>query len=245
MPHLERVTHDAALAEIPDTPATLEFRAIALDPRSQAYRSGDGLLLVDSCCELACAVGRVSRADVGPLYRSGDLECELLADEQAHAALGEVQGFGPAAILTLGGPFQPALKPVDGLTVRELRADDSLDHVPSGILAEVTRWRTRTDIVCGVIEGVVRCVAYAPWSTETLADISIDTMPYDRQKGIGSHVASALIEQLLRNGRAPVWGAAESNFASLLVARKLDFCRPAGRLWVNSYPRVLREDGAA
>lgn len=64
---------------------------------------------------------------------------------------------------------------------------------------------------------------YAAWQTETLWDISIDTLPQYQRKGLASRNLAWMIRFLKETGRSPVWGALESNHASLNLARKLGF----------------------
>jgi GNAT superfamily N-acetyltransferase len=69
--------------------------------------------------------------------------------------------------------------------------------------------------------------------TETLWDVSVDTAEDYRGRGLAGRAARAMIRHLRHAGKAPVWGALESNLPSLHVARRLGFV-PAGRLAVFS-----------
>ena len=64
---MQTVTHDDALALIADSPCTLEFRAVALEPDSIIVRSGDGMLLIDRRRTLSGAIGSVIARDVDEL----------------------------------------------------------------------------------------------------------------------------------------------------------------------------------
>lgn len=71
---------------------------------------------------------------------------------------------------------------------------------------------------------------HAEVQTETLWDVSIDTLEDHRRKGYAEKAVTHLAEHMLdeRNKR-PVWGALETNEASLRLAAKLGF-RPVDEL---------------
>ncbi|MBL8228827.1 MAG: GNAT family N-acetyltransferase [Bryobacterales bacterium] len=64
---------------------------------------------------------------------------------------------------------------------------------------------------------------YASWQTESLWDVSIDTLPEYQRQGHASRNAAWMIRFQRDAGRMPVWGAVESNIASINCARKLGF----------------------
>ncbi len=72
---------------------------------------------------------------------------------------------------------------------------------------------------------------YPVLQTETLWDVSVDTLPDYRGRGLAGRAARAMIRRMRASGKAPVWGALEINTASLSVARQLGF-EPAGELAV-------------
>jgi RimJ/RimL family protein N-acetyltransferase len=69
---------------------------------------------------------------------------------------------------------------------------------------------------------------YPVWQTETLWDVSIDTLDAHRQRGYGARAARALIRYMRAHGRAPVWGALDTNTASRTLAARLGFIEAAG-----------------
>jgi len=64
---------------------------------------------------------------------------------------------------------------------------------------------------------------YAGSVTETLWDVSIDTLPPYRRHGYAAQCVGYVIQQMRDSGRQPVWGAYASNVASASLARKLGF----------------------
>ncbi|MCA1559198.1 MAG: GNAT family N-acetyltransferase [Acidobacteria bacterium] len=67
--------------------------------------------------------------------------------------------------------------------------------------------------------------------TASLSDVSIDTLEEYSGRGLAARAARTLVRQMRRSGKAPVWGALSSDYASLAVARRLGF-EEAGRLSV-------------
>lgn len=236
MAELQSIDRASVLQRIADTPATLEFRAIALEPGSAMYQSGGGVLLVDEARSLACASGSVKLDDVSLLFARHQLSCELLADELAADQLRPAIRFQPARILTLDGAWK--LPPADAaIDVRPL-ADDTLEGMPDEVQQEVARWRGRRTIFAAFVAGKVVSVGYAPWLTETLADVSIDTHGDFQRRGIGRQVVARVIDDIVQSGRTPVWGATEDNDASLRLAARLGFRHGAGRLFVGELEKA-------
>jgi hypothetical protein len=59
--------------------------------------------------------------------------------------------------------------------------------------------------------------------TETLWDVSIETLEPYRRRGLAAQCAAYLMRGLAEDDKRPVWGAAESNAPSALLATKLGF----------------------
>jgi GNAT superfamily N-acetyltransferase len=87
-----------------------------------------------------------------------------------------------------------------------------------------------------IIDGTAASFCYPVWRTETLWDISIDTLEEHRGRALGSHAVRFMIELLRRDGREPVWGALESNGASLRLAAKLGFQPVDALVWFSRGP---------
>lgn len=101
--------------------------------------------------------------------------------------------------------------------------------LPDYLVGELTWARTRGPVYCCYVDGEPAAFAYAPWRSPTLFDVSVDVIPAARQLGLGVIVASALIQG--ERPRRPVWGAEESNLASLRLAARLGFT-PVDEIWV-------------
>ncbi len=87
------------------------------------------------------------------------------------------------------------------------------------------------------MDGRAVSFCYAALPTETLWDVSIDTLAAFRRRGLAAACFALAVETLSKTGRRPVWGAVDSNVASLQLAERLGF-RPVDRLAVleGSFP---------
>jgi RimJ/RimL family protein N-acetyltransferase len=85
---------------------------------------------------------------------------------------------------------------------------------------------------------------YATSETETLWDVSIDTLAAWQGRGLAAGCVGAMVERMLAVGKRPVWGAAERNAASLALARKLGF-EPVDRLALVTRGSIRRAGSGA
>ena len=72
---------------------------------------------------------------------------------------------------------------------------------------------------------------YPVLQTETLWDVSVETLEGFRGRQLAARAARAMVRYMRGSSKAPVWGALANNAASLSVARQLGF-EEAGRLMV-------------
>ena len=92
-----------------------------------------------------------------------------------------------------------------------------------------------TPIAAALAEGMPVSFCYAGSVTESLWDVSIDTLEPWRRRGYAARAARFEIARLLRFGRRPVWGAVESNAGSLGLASRLGFV-PVDAVWLFTTP---------
>lgn len=59
--------------------------------------------------------------------------------------------------------------------------------------------------------------------TESLWDVSIDTLEEHRRQGHAARCVAFMVEHMQREGRRPIWNAVKSNAASLALAARLGF----------------------
>jgi hypothetical protein len=127
-----------------------------------------------------------------------------------------------------------------------------LGHVPEPLLAELTAALegqpsarfvssalparqcadaspTAIPVAASWMDGRPVAFCYPVLQTETLWDVSVDTLSEYRGRGLAGRAARTMIRHMRSRRKAPVWGALEANAASLSVARQLGFVE-AGRL---------------
>ncbi len=86
-------------------------------------------------------------------------------------------------------------------------------------------------MVAAFVDNRVASICYACRESESLWDISIDTLEPYRRRGLAAACVRFLIRKMRQEGKEPVWGAVDSNIASLGLATKLGF-RPVARIAV-------------
>jgi GNAT superfamily N-acetyltransferase len=80
-----------------------------------------------------------------------------------------------------------------------------------------------TRIAASFVDGSPVSFCYVGAVTETLWDVSIDTLPEHRRAGHAGRVAAFVIRHMANLGKRPVWAALESNPASWRLGAKLGF----------------------
>ena len=64
---------------------------------------------------------------------------------------------------------------------------------------------------------------YSCWTTESLWDVSVDTLEPYRGRGLAEAVARSAIARRRGEGLEPVWGAVDTNGTSRRLAARLGF----------------------
>ena len=95
--------------------------------------------------------------------------------------------------------------------------------------------RAGTPITAALLEARPVAFCYAGAITETLWDVSIETLEPYRRRGFAAQCAAYLIRRLAKVGKRPVWGATASNAPSARLAAKLGFT-PVDSLMVFMRP---------
>jgi ribosomal protein S18 acetylase RimI-like enzyme len=169
---------------------------------------------------------------------------ELLAfPENIHHVLANVDGFNAEPATILKAPVSPPY--AQGYPCHLLAGPDiaSLEHVPDQLRGELVEAVEDGVPLLAAFDGA-RAVsfAYVASETETLWDVSIDTIASHRRKGYAAAAVLALMEIMQSRGKTAVWGAAQSNPASLALAWKLGFVE-VDELWVltrSKGDRIIR-----
>jgi RimJ/RimL family protein N-acetyltransferase len=227
------------LREIPDTPRFVDTRAMLQSPHATvlggaSVDEGFVVRLVHGAQSVLAGVGRPAREAVlsaidgitamTPFIAQVDnadyLEAVL---RDAVSRPGDPAWRRERVILFLLTTM-PALAPLDAsVSIRLATKQDALDHLPSGLRFEIAHALDLAPVGAAFVDGRAAAFCYPCWTTESLWDLSIDTLPEYRQRGLAAQAVRFMIEHLRPSGRQPVWGALESNHASLRLAERLGF----------------------
>lgn len=105
-------------------------------------------------------------------------------------------------------------------------------HLPDDLLAELSAVADEGVSVVAAFDGVLPVAfSYVASETESLWDVSIDTIPSHRRQGYAGAAVLHLMRIMGEKGKSAVWGALETNQASAKLARRLGFTEN-DRLWV-------------
>lgn len=106
-----------------------------------------------------------------------------------------------------------------------LGAEDAprLAGLPADLREELEGVLARAPVAACLDGDVLAAFCYPGSRTETLWDVSIDTLEPHRRRGCAGAAFARMMELQAREGRRPVWGAEEDNVASMRLAAKLGF----------------------
>jgi GNAT superfamily N-acetyltransferase len=220
-----------------DIPRWIETRAMLLSGRAQVTGGAtvEQGFVVKQCPGVTSAVAVVGRppreAIVGALEDIAPPSPVLAQVEDAAWVQDALATVSNAATPWRGETFivhalaDPgrSVAVVGEPVVRMLQMDDGLGHLPPGLLHEMTHARLMGPVAVVFDDGVAASFCYPCWQTEGLWDVSIDTLDEHRGQSFAVAAVRLMIDHMRRAGRLPVWGAADSNRASLRLAARIGF----------------------
>ncbi|MCA8981375.1 MAG: GNAT family N-acetyltransferase [Planctomycetes bacterium] len=213
-----------ALRAVPDRPRWIEARAILLSGCCSVFESQGGFAIRNDASGggLVALVGRPAPERIARAL-SDRPERELLCAAEDDDWLAEHFPSWTRRRAVLHELADAARLVPASEGVRVLREEDELAHVLEDLREELEEARAARTVHAVFTDDRAVCFAYAFWRTERWFDLSIDTLPDYRRRGLAKLAASALIRAEARDGRRPVWGALLENEASLRLARALGF----------------------
>ena len=203
--------------DLPDEPRWIEAHGIAADPTSWRRTLGGGGVVGSDRARLVVAFGEIDPSALRALANELTEHTFLVTDDLVPALPRPVER---AILHTL--PEPDALPDYEGATLLE-----DLAQVPAPLADELRGQR----VWAAYVDGAPMSFAYAPWRSPRWFDVSVDTLAGARQLGLATIVAAAMIRDERASGREPVWGADESNHASLRLAKRLGFVA-VDEIWV-------------
>jgi GNAT superfamily N-acetyltransferase len=221
---------------LPDIPRWLYTRSILLSGRCEVLGLEEGGSepqfvvrdLEESEDRSVFVVGRPPADAIREAAkRNGDGGEVFTTPEGASHVLGALPGW-PATRATLhllgGAPRLPRfaegeVRPFEMSDLAAVAGD-----LPEELRSELEAAFTGgAPAVAALAEGRPVSFCYAADETETLWDISIDTLERYRRQGHAARCVSYMVEEMRRRGKEPVWAAEETNLPSMRLAAKLGF----------------------
>jgi predicted GNAT family acetyltransferase len=222
------------LLRLKDEPRWVETRDLLSSDQSLILENPtqDGFIVWSTEDDIGSVVGRV---DPTQLLRAAEDVSELLAFadnvEQASQMLKDYRA--ELATIFTSPPERPHTIQHD---CRRMRQADAtlLEHLPEGLKEEICDVLEEDIPVVAAFDGSLPVAfAYVASETGTLWGISIDTLESHRRRGFAASAVTELMGIMEKRGKTAVWGALQSNPASVMLAQYLGF-RAVDELWVLS-----------
>jgi GNAT superfamily N-acetyltransferase len=226
------------LSALPDQPKWVELRAMLLSGQCEVYGLEDAERLSfvarNAEMEMVGVYGRpapdVIRM-VTTLFPSPEtVLCPT--EDRSHVAEALPEWRSElATIYRLATVERLPDVPADAVRLLSISEIETMYHAPAELKEELIDAATYSPVAATHLGKLPVSFCYAGSRTESLWDISIDTLAEYRNRGYAALCVSYLIEYFRRRGLAPVWGALESNIPSMRLAEKLGFI-PVGQIVV-------------
>jgi len=218
------------LSVIPDQPKWVELRAMLLSGQCEVYGLEDAERLSfvarHTEMELVSVYGRPAPDVIRRVTTLAPSPETVLCLPKDRRHVAEALPEWRSELATIYSQTISELAPeVPAGAVRLLSPSEieAMNHAPAELKEELVVATKRSLVAAACVEQLPVSFCYAGSQTESLWDISIDTLAEYRNRGYAALCVSFLIEYFRRRGLAPVWGALESNFPSMRLAAKLGF----------------------
>ena len=213
---------------LPDIPRWVETRSMLLSGRGEVY--GPGIVgefaVLDREEGLVSVVGRAGDEVMRAAVSNRGVHSVIAAMEDRDHVARALSGWEPGrAVLHLPGGegLRPPSVPEGSVRFLEATEVRSLEGLTEDLREELEVAVRRSPVAAAIVEGRPVSFCYAAARTEGLWDISIDTLEGFRRLGLAARCVSHMAGAMEREGLRPVWGAEETNSASLGLAKKLGF----------------------
>ena len=228
------------IALIADEPRWVEVRSLLLSGRARvevASTTPPAFVVVRPDIAQGGVIGRPPHRVIQAMAADAD---EILVEpEHAQWVAEALPGwtFELAMLHVLGGA--PRLPPVAPGLVRTISRDElaGWSEIPEDLREELREVEAETPIFAAFAGDRPAAFCYAGAMTESLWDVSIDTLEQYRRQGYGTRCAAFVIDHMRAAGKEPVWGSLVSNVASARLAAKLGFV-PVDTIFVFCRPNL-------
>ncbi len=216
-------------ALLPDIPRWVETRGLLLSGRGEVFAAENAaadFVVRALNGKLICVVAKPARHFIeGAIDKSSNaVEVLTVVENREHLAsilMGWQQS--PAVIHLLPETVRITLSNSAIIKVLQKPAIIRIYDQAPQLSEELQEALNFTEVAAVIAAEQPVSFCYAGAETETLWDISIDTLPDYRRRGYAEQCVKFMISHMGKRGRQPVWGAEESNIASLKLAEKLGF----------------------
>lgn len=223
---------DKRTQELYDLPVWVETRALLMRQDSNLLENPNrkGFVVWNTGVGLGSVVGQPEPEAV--VLAAGDVTEILAFAENIDYVRSLLPEFEAEPATIFSAPQQLPAAPRNRGRKISLSEITAQDHLPADLVAELSRAMARGVPVVAAFDDVLPVsFAYVAAETESLWDISIDTIQSHRRQGYATTAVVYLMRVMKERGKFAVWGALESNRASANLARKLGFVKN-DRLWV-------------
>jgi RimJ/RimL family protein N-acetyltransferase len=214
--------------QLPDIPRWVEARALLLSGDCEIFGLEEAASLAfavrDPTTGSVIVVGKPSRSAVHAAVQGIMHDGSLVASEDEAGWLADALAGWTRTRAILHLLQDPSRLPVPSGDVRFLEPD-TIDRlsVPEQLRRELRFGASDSKIAAVFVDNEPVAFCYAGSITESLWDVSIDTLPEHRRRGHAAVCAAYMIRHMDASGKQAVWGAVEENPASWLLAQKLGF----------------------
>lgn len=229
----------ACLAHLADIPKWVEVRDLLINPESRiiSFNAPHSFAVWHESDAIGAFVG-VPDANIPTDVLQSIQGCDELlafADNRSNVATILPNFIAERAnIYRQCRPASSPSKPTKRLSLREI---EWLAEHHNDLFAEL-QWALFQDVPvwAALCDAQPVSFAYAASQSETLWNMSVDTLDAYRQQGYAKAVTLALMSEMQAQGKTAVWGALDSNNASNQLALSLGF-ELVDELWVLSAKR--------
>jgi GNAT superfamily N-acetyltransferase len=196
---------------VPDEPRWVEARGMLLSGRGIVrWAAEHGALLYAPEDAVVSVVGAVPAAELRALLAGVPPGTVALIAPEDRDMLAQFAGWTDQRAIHVVGARRAWDWPPD---VNLFGPDDAppLEHLPDRLRRDLLRVLAFGSVAAACCDELPVSFAYPGWETETLYDVSIDTLEAYRGRGLGGRSVTALMIAMAERMMMPVWGALEVN----------------------------------
>lgn len=218
------------LSTVPDQPKWVELRAMLLSGQCGIYELEDAerlsFMARQAEMEMVAVCGRPAPDAIRKVIAlpppSETVLCPPEDWRYVAEALPEWRSESATIYRLATGARLPEV-PADAVRLLSIDEIEVMNHAPAELKEELIDAAMYSPVAATCLGKLPVSFCYAGSRTESLWDISIDTLAEYRNRGYAALCVSFMIKYFRRRGLAPVWGAVESNIPSMRLAAKLGF----------------------